>query len=40
VILVLLDEDYNPTVIYEADRPAVTDAIQRPDREHATSEGS
>lgn len=30
VLLVLLDEDFEPTAIYEADRPALTDALQRP----------
>jgi hypothetical protein len=30
VILVLLNEDYSPTAIYEADRPAITDAITAP----------
>jgi uncharacterized protein DUF6998 len=30
VLLVLLDEKFAPTAIYEADRPALTDALQRP----------
>ena len=30
VILVLLDEDYKPTAIYEADRLTVTDAVTAP----------
>jgi hypothetical protein len=30
VILVLLDERYEPTVIYEADREAVTKALRKP----------
>jgi hypothetical protein len=30
VLLVLLDEEYNPTEIYEADRPAVTEALTAP----------
>lgn len=30
VLLVLLDEKFNPTAIYEASRAALTDALQRP----------
>jgi hypothetical protein len=30
VLLILLDEKFDPTAIYEADRPTVTDALQRP----------
>lgn len=30
VVLVLLDEDYNPTAIFEASRPAVADALTAP----------
>lgn len=30
VILVLLDEEFSPMAIYEADRPAITEALQRP----------
>ena len=30
VLLVLLDENYNPTAIYEANRPAVADALTAP----------
>lgn len=30
VILVLLDTDLEPTVIYEADRPEITDALTKP----------
>ena len=30
VILVLMDEKFSPVVIYEADRAAITEALQRP----------
>jgi len=30
VLLVLLDEHYNPTEIYEASRPRVTEALTAP----------
>jgi hypothetical protein len=30
VLLVVLDEDFNPTAIYEADRPVLTQTLERP----------
>jgi hypothetical protein len=40
VLLVLRDEEFNATEIYEADRDAITEALQRPAPRHETTEGN
>ena len=40
MLLVLLDEHYDPTAIYEADRPAVTAALTKPGSKARNERGS